>query len=98
MFLAQDANFRLKARFRNTKVEDVCLSPGWGAFVEHKTYLEHVSRFANQEEVRNILYRAALSVQTSFSWFRSVHARDFKLFIWRISRRCTALVRLEWQV
>ncbi|KAF7791816.1 hypothetical protein EIP86_002840 [Pleurotus ostreatoroseus] len=51
MFLAQDANFRLKARFRNTKVEDVCLSPGWGAFVEHKAYLEHVSHFANQEEI-----------------------------------------------
>ena len=48
---AQDANFRLKSRFRQTSVEDVCLSPGWGCFVEHRDYLAHVSKFANQEEV-----------------------------------------------
>ncbi|KAF7790585.1 hypothetical protein EIP86_001541 [Pleurotus ostreatoroseus] len=51
MCQAQDANFRLKARFRNTNTQDVCLSPGWGCFVEHKAYLAHVSKFANQEEI-----------------------------------------------
>ncbi|KAF7797133.1 hypothetical protein EIP86_008325 [Pleurotus ostreatoroseus] len=51
MCQAQDANFRLKARFRATNVQDVCLSPGWGCFVEHKEYLAHVKKFANQEEI-----------------------------------------------
>ncbi|KAF7796181.1 hypothetical protein EIP86_007355 [Pleurotus ostreatoroseus] len=46
-----DANFRLKSRFRQTNVEDVSLSPGWGCFVEHREYLAHVRKFANQEEI-----------------------------------------------
>lgn len=51
-FQAQDANFRLKGRHRDTKMLDVTLSPGWSYFVEHKAYMTHVSKFANQEEVR----------------------------------------------
>lgn len=50
-FSAQDANFRLKGRQRITKMQDITLSPGWSYFVETKSYIEYVSKFANQEEV-----------------------------------------------
>ena len=34
LFLAMDANFRLKVRHRKTTIQDVCLSPGLSYFVE----------------------------------------------------------------
>ena len=51
LFIALDANFRLKGRDRGTTYEDVTLSPGWAYFVETSNYLEYVRQFANQEEV-----------------------------------------------
>lgn len=49
---SQDANFRYKGRQRDTKMEDVSLSSGWSYFVEHTQYLEHIKKYANQEEVQ----------------------------------------------
>ncbi|KAJ3546784.1 hypothetical protein NM688_g5476 [Phlebia brevispora] len=51
LFLAQDANFRQKNRLRLTTYQDVCLSPGWSYFVETTEYMEHVKKFATQEEM-----------------------------------------------
>ncbi|KAK7676010.1 hypothetical protein QCA50_021045 [Cerrena zonata] len=48
---SQDANFRYKGRQRDTKMEDISLSSGWSYFVEHGEYIEHVKKFANQEEI-----------------------------------------------
>lgn len=42
-------------------MEDVTLSPGWSYFVEHKAYMEHVAKFANQEEVRSYIHSATRS-------------------------------------
>ena len=56
LFLAQDANFKQKSRLRSGKRDEVALGPGWGTFVLNKPYLEYVSQFANQEEVRSILF------------------------------------------
>ena len=49
-----DANFRQKNRYRATTYEDVSLSDGWAYFVEKKGYMEYVSKFSNQEEVRRL--------------------------------------------
>ena len=46
-----DANFRQKNRYRATTYDDIPLSDGWAYFVEKKGYMEHVSKFSNQEEV-----------------------------------------------
>ncbi|KAK7676418.1 hypothetical protein QCA50_020636 [Cerrena zonata] len=48
---SQDANFRYKGRQRDTKMEDISLSSGWSYFVEHTEYIEHVKKYANQEEI-----------------------------------------------
>lgn len=49
--IAVDCNFRLKNRYRPSNALDVRLSPGWAYVVDHVPYLEHVRRFATQEEV-----------------------------------------------
>ena len=56
LFLCIDANFRQKNRYRATTYEDVSLSDGWAYFVEKGGYMEHISKFANQEEVIFMLF------------------------------------------
>ena len=52
LILAEDANFKQKARLRSGKNVDPPLGPGWGTFVLNKPYLDYVSKFAHQDEVR----------------------------------------------
>jgi uncharacterized C2H2 Zn-finger protein len=49
LFLAVDANFRLKLKDR--KIKDPEIGSGWAYFVEDKQYIEHVSRNTNALEV-----------------------------------------------
>jgi len=54
--LSVDANFKQKARLRSDVAKDPPLGPGWGTFVENRSYLEHVARSTNQDEVRVLSY------------------------------------------
>lgn len=49
--VAIDANFRLKRRAVSSNDRDPALGSGWGYFVEDSPYLQHVLRYANQEDV-----------------------------------------------
>lgn len=52
LFLCMDANFGQKNWYRATTYEDVSLSDGWAYFVKTAEYMDHISKFASQEEVR----------------------------------------------
>ena len=49
LMLSVDANFKQKARLHSDVAKDPPLGPGWGTFVENRSYLEHVSQSANQD-------------------------------------------------
>ncbi|KAF6743253.1 hypothetical protein DFP72DRAFT_1080451 [Ephemerocybe angulata] len=49
LFLAVDANFKLKGKDRG--LQDIELSPGWGAFVEEAQYQNHIRSFIQQKEI-----------------------------------------------
>ena len=51
LFLAEDANFKQKARARSNTNKDPPLGPGWGTFVENEGYLQHISTAPNKTEV-----------------------------------------------
>jgi hypothetical protein len=50
LFLAIDANFKLKGKDR--RIDDVELAPRWGCFVEESRYQEHLALYVDQPEVR----------------------------------------------
>lgn len=49
--VAIDTNFRLKRRAVSSNERDPALGSGWGYFVEDAPYLQHVLRYANQDDV-----------------------------------------------
>lgn len=51
LILAEDANFKQKARARSNINKDPPLGPGWGTFVENEAYLRHISTAPNKTEV-----------------------------------------------
>lgn len=51
MFIAMDANFRLKRRAISNTERDPALGGGWGYFIADKPYHEHVLKYADQEDV-----------------------------------------------
>jgi hypothetical protein len=51
LILAEDANFKQKARLRSDVAKDPPLGPGWGTFVENTAYIEYVAQAANADEV-----------------------------------------------
>ena len=59
LFLAVDANFRLKLKDR--KIKDPEIGSGWAYFVEYDRYMEHVSQNTNDEEVSESLHRGSIS-------------------------------------
>lgn len=50
LFLAVDANFKLKGKDR--QIKDIELLPGQGAFVEETEYQEHLKAYVEEPEVR----------------------------------------------
>lgn len=51
LYLAEDANFKQKARARSNINNDPPLGPGWGTFVENAAYLQYISTAPNKTEV-----------------------------------------------
>lgn len=49
LFLAVDANFRLK--LKNRKIKDPEIGSGWAYFVENSRYIEHISQSFEDAEV-----------------------------------------------
>jgi hypothetical protein len=49
LFLAVDANFKLKGKDRG--INDLELAPGWASFVEEGRYQEHIVQYVDQSEV-----------------------------------------------
>lgn len=49
IFIAIDANFKLKSKDRGIK--DFQLDPGWGCFVETSRYEAHISAHVDDPEV-----------------------------------------------
>jgi Kyakuja-Dileera-Zisupton transposase len=49
--LAEDANFKQKARARSNITKDPPLGPGWGTFVENEAYIQHIATAPNKTEV-----------------------------------------------
>lgn len=52
--LAEDANFKQKARLRPKSSKDPPLGPGWATFVQNDAYLEHLVKFVDQDEVSKL--------------------------------------------
>lgn len=51
LFIAIDANFRLKRRVVSNNARDPALSSGPGYFVPDEDYRKHVLNYADQEDV-----------------------------------------------
>ncbi|KIL55653.1 hypothetical protein M378DRAFT_17762 [Amanita muscaria Koide BX008] len=51
LFLAIDANFKLKQKERG--IEDFELGPGWGCYVESSRYKAHVQKYVDESEINS---------------------------------------------
>ena len=51
LVLAIDANFRLRRRAVSSDERDPALGDGWGYFVQHEPYVEHILKHAKQDDV-----------------------------------------------
>ncbi|KAF8885818.1 hypothetical protein BD779DRAFT_1673532 [Infundibulicybe gibba] len=60
LILAQDANFKIKGRLRSNDHKDPALGPGWATFVGNEDYTNHLSKFADQNEISHCVSFAAL--------------------------------------
>jgi len=54
LIVAQDANFKQKARIRVNDNQDTPLGPGWATFVNDGDYQEHIRNHSSQDEVNDI--------------------------------------------
>jgi len=50
LFLALDANFRMKRKKVSSDEQDPSLSEGWGCFVEERPYKEHLRKHWDQKQ------------------------------------------------
>ncbi|KAE9390037.1 hypothetical protein BT96DRAFT_959877 [Gymnopus androsaceus JB14] len=60
MFLAIDANFRLKNKIVLNEIKNPLLSDGWAYFVRKMEYMEHLKRYVNQTEISSCSGFAAM--------------------------------------
>ncbi|KAK1223408.1 hypothetical protein PQX77_013717 [Marasmius sp. AFHP31] len=68
LFVAEDANFKQKARSRPNDHRDPPLGPGWGAFVPNDIYMDEVRKRTNQEEISHCVgFQAIASANTKKS-------------------------------
>jgi hypothetical protein len=51
LYIAVDANFKLKGKERHLK--DIELMPGWGAYVPQDEYKSHINNYVHEAEVRS---------------------------------------------
>ncbi|KAJ3535047.1 hypothetical protein NM688_g7034 [Phlebia brevispora] len=68
LFIAMDANFRLKCRAVSSNERDPALGSGWGYFVEDTAYCNMMLAYADQEEISTCTGFAAIEkANTKFS-------------------------------
>lgn len=67
MFIAIDANFRLKRRAVSSDARDPALSSGMGYFVEDFAYRRHVLNHADEQDVRSHSLHLATHLTWSFT-------------------------------
>jgi len=86
LFLAADANFKLKGKDRS--IHDPELAPGWASFVEEGRYQEHIAQYVDQPEVclwlfgRDLLIcREKLDQHLSIRT-RCTHSSCSEMYIW----------------
>ncbi len=60
MFIAIDANFRLKRRAVSNEIRDPALAPGLGYFVDDGPYRAYLLDRADQKDVSNLLVHCAM--------------------------------------
>ncbi|KAL0060976.1 hypothetical protein AAF712_012207 [Marasmius tenuissimus] len=65
LFLAEDANFKQKARARPNDSRDPALGPGFGCFVPNDIYLEELGKRTSQEEISHCVGFKAISTANS---------------------------------
>ncbi|KAL0563734.1 hypothetical protein V5O48_018330 [Marasmius crinis-equi] len=65
LFLAEDANFKQKARARKNDSRDPTLSPGWGCFVPNGVYMTEIGKRTNQDEISHCAGFAAIASANS---------------------------------
>ncbi|TFK60998.1 hypothetical protein BDN72DRAFT_778739, partial [Pluteus cervinus] len=53
LFLAMDANFRLKRRVKSSEDADPSLNKGWAYFVDQEPYMEHIKQFSEQAQAKS---------------------------------------------
>ncbi|KAF7797641.1 hypothetical protein EIP86_008841 [Pleurotus ostreatoroseus] len=73
MFIAIDANFRLKRRAISNETRDPALGSGLGYFVEDTTYRAHLAEYVDQEEICTCTGLAAL-LQANKRWSKGYAA------------------------
>jgi hypothetical protein len=56
LILSEDANFKMKGRNTSSRADDPTLGPGWAYMVASDEYLQHLSQYVNQDEVRRQFY------------------------------------------
>ena len=49
--MAEDANFKQKARLRSGDAKDPALGPGWATFVNNEKYFNHLAKQVDHDEV-----------------------------------------------
>jgi hypothetical protein len=54
-YLAEDANFKQKARARQNDARDPSLGPGWATFVDNDKYMAHLKECVDEQEVSHII-------------------------------------------
>ncbi|KAL0571778.1 hypothetical protein V5O48_010190 [Marasmius crinis-equi] len=61
LFLAEDANFKQKARARPNDARDPPLGPGWGVFVPNDVYMEELGKRTDEQEISHCVGFNALA-------------------------------------
>jgi hypothetical protein len=61
LFLALDANFRLKRKDVSNDKRDAGLSLGWAYIVNNKPYKDHLSQYKNEAEPVSFSHSCSLS-------------------------------------
>ncbi|KAJ7263265.1 hypothetical protein B0H12DRAFT_1231081 [Mycena haematopus] len=60
LLLSEDANFKMKGRNTSTREKDPTLGPGFAYMVAHDEYLEHISKYVEEDKISHCVAFAAL--------------------------------------
>ena len=103
MFIAVDANFRLKRRAISNEARDPALGSGWGYFVEDSPYRQYLRSVTDQKEVRSsnlcrvrVLTRIH-NLDQHLHWVRGDDVCEYKVVEGIcINRRCYVRMFKTW--